>query len=111
VEDILLAAPILRYADAVEFAGSYRRWRDHCRAFRRDLCIVNGISGEMMLTGTIVLAVIAFVLTILEERHRLIERITSAPAWIQIPAYAIVCLSLELFSVTEEKIPFIYFQF
>ena len=37
------------------------------------------------------------------ERHRFIERMTSTPAWIQIPAYAVVFLSLELFSVTEEK--------
>lgn len=68
-------------------------------------------SGETMLdAGILALAAIAFVLAIFEERHRVIERIGFAPGWIKVPAYALVFLALELFSVTE-KIPFVYFQF
>jgi len=71
-----------------------------------------GPAGELMLTnGTIALAAIAFVITVLEERHRVIERVSLASPWIKVPAYALAFLALELFSVTEQRIPFVYFQF
>ena len=73
---------------------------------------LNAPAGEMMLTaGTLALSAIALVIAVLEERHGVIERIGLAPAWIKVPAYALAFLALELFSVTEEKIPFVYFQF
>jgi alginate O-acetyltransferase complex protein AlgI len=70
------------------------------------------VAGQSMLTaGTIALALIAFTLSIFEERIGLIRRLSTAPIPIQIPAYAVLFLALELFSVTDQKIPFIYFQF
>lgn len=70
------------------------------------------VAGQSILTpGAIALALIAFTLSIFEERIGLIRRLSFAPMPIQIPAYAVLFLALELFSVTDQKIPFIYFQF
>jgi hypothetical protein len=54
---------------------------------------------------------ISFVIAVLEERHGIIERLATARARYQIPAFFCVFVALELFAVTGEKIPFIYFQF
>lgn len=68
--------------------------------------------GRSVLTiGTLVLFFVSFALAVLEERSRLLRRMSLAPAYIQIPAYVCVFLSLELFSVTGENLPFVYFQF
>lgn len=68
--------------------------------------------GENMLTaGMMALALISFIIAVLEECRRAIERLAFAPVWLQIPAYVLVFLSLELFSVTTRTTPFIYFQF
>ena len=69
-------------------------------------------TGQNMLTsGAFALTLIAFLLAIAEERTRAIQRLATAPAWIQIPAYTCAFLALELFSVTQQTTPFIYFQF
>jgi alginate O-acetyltransferase complex protein AlgI len=68
-------------------------------------------AGTSVLTaGTMVLFYISFVLAILEARRRFLYRLSFAPAYVQVPAFACAFLVLELFSVTE-KTPFIYFQF
>jgi alginate O-acetyltransferase complex protein AlgI len=69
-------------------------------------------AGKSVLTvGTIVLFFISLVLAVLEERRRFLQRLSLAPAYVQVPAFVCVFLALELFSVTGEKIPFVYFQF
>lgn len=69
-------------------------------------------AGQSVLTaGTITLGLIAFTLSIFEERIGLLRRLSTAPLLLQIPAYAVSFLALELFSVTDQRIPFIYFQF
>ena len=65
---------------------------------------------SMLTTGTIVLFGISFVIAVLEERHGIIERLATARARYQIPAFFCVFLALELFSVSR-RVPFIYFQF
>ncbi|MGI8482310.1 MAG: MBOAT family O-acyltransferase [Chthoniobacterales bacterium] len=71
-----------------------------------------GAAGASVLTsGLYALSLISFLLAVLEERHLVIQRLATAPAWIQIPSYTCVFLALELFSITEQKVPFIYFQF
>ena len=65
---------------------------------------------SVLTTGTIVLFFVSFFLAVLEERRGFLRRLSLAPAYVQVPAFACVFLVLELFSVTE-KIPFIYFQF
>jgi alginate O-acetyltransferase complex protein AlgI len=69
-------------------------------------------AGTSVLTmGMVILFFVAFVLAVLEERQSFLRRLSLAPAYVQVPAFACVFLVLELFSVTGEKIPFIYFQF
>jgi alginate O-acetyltransferase complex protein AlgI len=68
-------------------------------------------AGQSLLTaGTIVLFGTSLIIAVVEERHCIIERLATAPARYQIPAFFFVFLALELFSVPL-KVPFIYFQF
>jgi D-alanyl-lipoteichoic acid acyltransferase DltB (MBOAT superfamily) len=69
------------------------------------------VPGEFLLTtGTIVLFFISLFLAVAQERSQFIDRLALQPARIQIPAYVLACLALELFAATG-PVPFVYFQF
>jgi D-alanyl-lipoteichoic acid acyltransferase DltB (MBOAT superfamily) len=69
------------------------------------------IPGEFLLTtGTIVLIFISLFLAVAQERSQFIDRLALQPARIQIPAYVLAFLALELFPATG-PVPFVYFQF
>jgi len=69
------------------------------------------ITGDFLLTtGTIVLIFISLFLTVAQERSQFIDRLALQPARIQIPAYVLAFLALELFPATGPA-PFVYFQF
>ena len=69
------------------------------------------ITGDFLLTtGTIVLIFISLFLTVAQERSQFIDRLALQPARIQIPAYVLAFLALELFPATG-PVPFVYFQF
>ena len=69
------------------------------------------ITGDFLLpTGTIVLIFISLFLAVAQERSQFIDRLALQPARIQIPAYVLAFLALELFPATGPA-PFIYFQF
>ena len=69
------------------------------------------VSGEFLLTtGTIVLIFISLFLAVAQERSQFIDRLALKPARIQIPAYVLAFLALELFPATG-PVPFVYFQF
>jgi len=69
------------------------------------------ISGEFLLTtGTVVLIFISLFLAVAQERSQFIDRLALQPARIQIPAYVLAFLALELFPATG-PVPFVYFQF
>src|SRR5262245_53524660 len=69
------------------------------------------VSGEFLLTtGTIVLIFISLFLAVAQERNQFIDRLALQPARIQIPAYVLAFLALELFPATGPA-PFVYFQF
>ena len=69
------------------------------------------ITGEFLLTtGTIVLIFISLFLAVAQERSQFIDRLALQPARIQIPAYLLAFLALELFPATG-PVPFVYFQF
>jgi uncharacterized membrane protein YadS len=69
------------------------------------------VTGEFLLpTGTIVLIFISLFLAVAQERSQFIDRLALQPARIQIPAYALAFLALELFPATG-PVPFVYFQF
>jgi D-alanyl-lipoteichoic acid acyltransferase DltB (MBOAT superfamily) len=68
-------------------------------------------SQSLLNPAALVLCSIAFVLGVLEEKARPLDRLALAPAWRRVGVYVVLFFSLELFSVTGQKIPFIYFQF
>jgi alginate O-acetyltransferase complex protein AlgI len=69
------------------------------------------VTGEFLLTtGTIVLIFISLFLAVAQERSQFIDRLALQPARIQIPAYVLAFLALELFPATG-AVPFVYFQF
>ena len=71
-----------------------------------------GAAGRSLLgVGHWTLAAISLLLAVAEERLGIFERFPRAPAWIQAATLAAVFLALELFGVTDQRIPFIYFQF
>jgi hypothetical protein len=69
------------------------------------------VTGEFLLTtGTMVLLFISLFLAVAQERSQFIDRLALQPARIQIPAYVLAFLALELFPATG-PVPFVYFQF
>jgi len=69
------------------------------------------VTGEFLLTtGTIALIFISLFLAVAQERSQFIDRLALQPARIQIPAYVLAFLALELFPATG-PVPFVYFQF
>ncbi|HYL39546.1 MAG TPA: MBOAT family protein [Bryobacteraceae bacterium] len=72
----------------------------------------SGTTGRSLLhAGHWTLAAFSLVLAVAEERLAIFERFPRAPAWAQASTLAAVLLALELFGVTDQRIPFIYFQF
>jgi alginate O-acetyltransferase complex protein AlgI len=54
---------------------------------------------------------IALALALLEETRGWLTRLGSAAAWVQAVAMALVLAAIEIFGVTDQSIPFVYFQF
>ena len=46
-----------------------------------------------------------------EEYRGMLTRLTVSPAWARTVAVVVALLAIELFSATEQTIPFVYFQF
>jgi alginate O-acetyltransferase complex protein AlgI len=57
------------------------------------------------------LAGLSLLVALAEERWSVTERLSRAPAWYYVPAFAAMGLILELFGVFDQAIPFVYFQF
>jgi alginate O-acetyltransferase complex protein AlgI len=57
------------------------------------------------------LAVLSLAIALAEEYGHWLARLELAPAWARASVVALVLLAIELFGVTEEQIPFVYFQF
>ncbi len=54
---------------------------------------------------------VSLIVAVLEERWQFIDRLTRAPRWVLVSAIVTLFFCLEIFSVVDVKIPFIYFQF
>ncbi len=54
---------------------------------------------------------IALVLAVLEEKRGSLSRLGAAPAWAYSLGVALVLAAIEIFGVTDQSIPFVYFQF
>ena len=71
-----------------------------------------GISGTFLLSTQLIgLALLTLILAITEERWHWFERLSRTSFSRFTLAVALTLLALELFSVTEVAIPFVYFQF
>jgi hypothetical protein len=57
------------------------------------------------------LATLALVIALAEEYGGMLTRLTVSPAWARTLAVVVALLVIELFSATEQTIPFVYFQF
>jgi alginate O-acetyltransferase complex protein AlgI len=57
------------------------------------------------------LAILALVIALAEEYGGMLTRLTVSPAWARTLAVVVVLLVIELFSATDQTIPFVYFQF
>jgi len=57
------------------------------------------------------LAILALLIALAEEYRGMVTRLTVYPAWARTLAVVLVLLAIELFSATEQTIPFVYFQF
>ena len=53
----------------------------------------------------------ALVIAVAEEYGGALTRLNVAPVWVRTAAVVISLLAIELFGVTDQKIPFVYFQF
>jgi D-alanyl-lipoteichoic acid acyltransferase DltB (MBOAT superfamily) len=54
---------------------------------------------------------ITLVLAIWEEKRHVLDRLGSAPAWVHAFGVVLVLAAIEVFGVTDQSIPFVYFQF
>jgi alginate O-acetyltransferase complex protein AlgI len=57
------------------------------------------------------LALFAALIALAEEYGGYLTRLTMSPAWARTAAFVLVLLAIELFSATDQTIPFVYFQF
>jgi len=54
---------------------------------------------------------ITLVLAIWEEKRQVLARLGAAPVWVHAVGVAFVLAAIEVFGVTDQSIPFVYFQF
>jgi len=57
------------------------------------------------------LIVVALVIAFCEEAYGWFDRIASAPAWSYVVTIVLLLFGIELLSVADANIPFVYFQF
>jgi hypothetical protein len=77
----------------------------------RALIGLQHVPGDFLLTtGTLVFIFISLFLAVAQERSQFIDRLALQPARVQIPAYVLAFLALELLPAPG-PVPFVYFQF
>jgi hypothetical protein len=54
---------------------------------------------------------VSLVIALLQERWQIIDEIIEGPRWLQAAGFAAVGLTIEVFGVIDQSIPFVYFQF
>ena len=74
--------------------------------------LFNGPPGEFLLnTWQFGLLIISLALAQAEEKFGLFERIATGPVWAYAASLTLILLCLMLFGVTDNYVPFVYFQF
>ena len=86
-------------------------------SFQDSLAVLNSmfqwdsVGSVLLPAGLILAAVLTLFVALAEERRCLLANLHLAPVWTRVSTYAFLLIVLELFSVTSEEIPFVYFQF
>ncbi len=57
------------------------------------------------------MAGLTLAIALAEEYGSVLTRLNVAPAWVRTAAVIVALLAIELFGITDQKIPFVYFQF
>lgn len=57
------------------------------------------------------LAILSLAIALAEEYQGMLTRLAVSPAWARTIVVVVALLAIELFSATEQTIPFVYFQF
>ena len=74
----------------------------------------SGVRGPGDITFPIWLSAlvgISFLLALAEEKWDGIEKLSKAPAWAYATALVLLLIAVEMIGVTEQQLPFVYFQF
>jgi alginate O-acetyltransferase complex protein AlgI len=69
------------------------------------------VSGVTIPVWLLCLTLAALLVALLEEKLAWIERLSRGPAWAYVAAMVVLLVSVELIGVTEQAVPFVYFQF
>jgi D-alanyl-lipoteichoic acid acyltransferase DltB (MBOAT superfamily) len=97
---------------AVNVAWVFFRARTFDAAITVVSQMFSGVSGEILF-GPVQAALAAgtLVVALAEEFWRVVERLLEAPLWARTAAAAMALLIVELFTASDQAIPFVYFQF
>ena len=68
-------------------------------------------SGVMIPVWLLCLVGVAVLIALFEERRGWIERLARGPAWAYVAMIVALVFTVELIGVTEQAVPFVYFQF
>jgi D-alanyl-lipoteichoic acid acyltransferase DltB (MBOAT superfamily) len=72
----------------------------------------SGTAGESLLSTTqVVLITVTLVVALAEEYEGALTRLSASPLWIRTAATVAALLAIELFTASDQSIPFVYFQF
>ena len=71
-----------------------------------------GAAGSSLLSGLqIELALGALLVALAEEYGEVLTNLAQSPAWVRAAATVMALLAIEIFTASEQSIPFVYFQF
>jgi alginate O-acetyltransferase complex protein AlgI len=72
----------------------------------------SGAMGRSLITPWLWRAAgLTLVIAILEEKYSIFDRFHTTPRWVQATSLGMLLVALELFAVTDQSIPYVYFQF
>ena len=86
-----------------------RTFSDSSYAIREMFTNFHGRS--VMLHRHYAMIAVSLVIALLQEKWSVIDRVIEGPRWVQATAFAGIALTIELFGIIDQTIPFVYFQF
>ena len=72
----------------------------------------SGMAGESLFsTSQVALILATLAVALAEEYEGALTRLTASPLWVRTAATVVALLAIELFTASDQSIPFVYFQF